>query len=310
MSAAIGTAVIRGRRGAPARAAAASRCGSACSSCCSVGLARRSRSCSSCVLLVYVVQKGWPRLDSRLWDEHAVPPPARARRRPVGDLRHDLGDLPHRAVLPADRDHGGDLPGGVRRPRPLVQPADRAQHPEPRRGAVDRLRHPRARASSPRPARPRARPCSPPRSPCPCWCCRWSIIASREAIRAVPQLDPRRLAGARRNQVADHLAPGAARPPSPASPPARSWRCPVRSARRRRCCCSAPLAFVAFNPDGLESRVHRAADPDLQLDPGVPRGVPATLAAAAIVVLLVILLVDELRRDLHPQPLPEALVTP
>ena len=49
-----------------------------------------------------------------------------------------------------------------------------------------------------------------------------------------PVVDPPGLARARRHPVADDLAPGAARPASPASPPARSSRCRARSARRRR----------------------------------------------------------------------------
>ena len=60
------------------------------------------------------------------------------------------------------------------------------------------------------------------------------IIASREAIRAVP--DSIRQGGlrARRDQVAGDLAAGASRRRSRASRPARSSRCRARSARRRR----------------------------------------------------------------------------
>ena len=58
-------------------------------------------------------------------------------------------------VVP-DRRRDGDLPRGVRGPRALVQPAARGEHPEPRRGPLDRLRDPRPRVPRPRP-RPRAR---------------------------------------------------------------------------------------------------------------------------------------------------------
>ena len=64
---------------------------------------------------------------------------------PDGDRRRHRG--------PARRRHR-DLPRGVRRSRPLVQPPRRGQHPEPRRGALGRLRHPRARVHRPRPAEP------------------------------------------------------------------------------------------------------------------------------------------------------------
>ena len=55
-------------------------------------------------------------------------------------------------VVPARR-RDRDLPRGVRRPHEVVQPPDRGQHPEPRRGALGRLRHPRPRVHRARAAR-------------------------------------------------------------------------------------------------------------------------------------------------------------
>ena len=69
---------------------------------------------------------------------------------PLPDRRRDP---PGRAA----RRRRGRLPGGVRRQDALVEPADRAQHPEPGGGALDHLRDPRARLHRPRAARPRLR---------------------------------------------------------------------------------------------------------------------------------------------------------
>ena len=90
------------------------------------------------------------------------------------------------------------------------------------------------------------------------------VIASREAIRAVPQ-----------SIRAGSLALGATqwqtiwRQVLPAAIPGiatgASWRSPGPSVRPRRCSCSAS-AFVRFNPDGLMSSLHRPPGPDLQLD--------------------------------------------
>ena len=64
------------------------------------------------------------------------------------------------AALHRARGRGdGHLPRGVRGRESLVEPADRAEHPEPRRGPVDRLRHPRAGVPGPRAARARATSC-------------------------------------------------------------------------------------------------------------------------------------------------------
>ena len=50
---------------------------------------------------------------------------------------------------------------------------DRAEHPEPRRGAVDRLRHPRACVPGARARSTSATSSSPAGSRWACWCCRW-----------------------------------------------------------------------------------------------------------------------------------------
>ena len=92
-------------------------------------------------------------------------PVARSRRRP-GIESALMGTLWLMAVCAALHRPGGgrdrDLPRGVRGPRPLVEPLHRGEHPEPRRGPVDRLRHPRpgvprARAARARPGRARRR---------------------------------------------------------------------------------------------------------------------------------------------------------
>ena len=178
----------------------------------------------------------------------------------------------HRADLPADRHPRGDLPGGVRRHHPLVEPADRAQH----------------RRTSP--AVPSivygilglgiiargfglgttvltaAITLSLLVLPV-------VIIASREAIRAVPQLDPARLARARRHQVADHLATG----PAGRDPRHRDRLDPraVAGHRRGRAAAAARRGDLRrVQPGRPDQCVHRAADPDLRLDQAVPRGVP------------------------------------
>ena len=130
-----------------------------------------------------------------------------------------------------DRRRRRDLPGGVRRQGPLVQPRDRDQHPEPRRGAVDRLRNPRPGLPGSGP-RPRARAAGGSADAQP------ARPADRDhrLARGDPggaRRDPGRGACARRDPLADDPPPGAARPPSPASPPARSWPSRGRSARRR-----------------------------------------------------------------------------
>ena len=136
-----------------------------------------------------------------------------------GTARHGVadgrGDPLHRAGGRRD----GDLPRGVRRQRALVQPADRGEHPEPRRGSLDRLRHPRSGVPRARPLRPgqrgaRGRPDAGPAG---------AAGGDHRRPRGHPRgaaVDPRGLDGARRHPVADDLAPGAAGRHSQASRPA------------------------------------------------------------------------------------------
>ena len=87
----------------------------------------------------------------------------REGRLPPGDHRLALADRRRDPLHRPDRGRRRALPRGVRRQDALVEPADRGQHPEPRRGAFDHLRHPRPRLHRPRPARPRLHPRSPAR---------------------------------------------------------------------------------------------------------------------------------------------------
>ncbi len=83
----------------------------------------------------------------------------------VGPGRDALGDRGlHRLHRPRRRGQRR-LPGGVRGPQPLVQPLHRGEHPEPRRGSLDRLRHPRPGLPRAWPAQPRPR--GPRRGPHP-----------------------------------------------------------------------------------------------------------------------------------------------
>ena len=204
-----------------------------------------------------------PRLElAALLSEGPSIDPEKAGARP-GDPRVALPRRPADRLLGAARRRHGGLPRGVRAEGPLVQPHPRAEHPEPRRRAVDRLRHPR-----PRVHRPRA-----------------SASAGAPRRRAHPHAarpsDGDRRRRARRSGRC----------------PTRSARAPSRSGRRSgrssaaRCCRrrfpesprarssaslaaigeTAPLllvgalAFVSFNPT-LAGLVHGAADPDLPVD--------------------------------------------
>ena len=115
------------------------------------------------------------------------------------------------------RDRG--LPRGVRGPQEVVEPHRRGQHPEPRRGALGRLRHPRARVHRARPDLARAHGAGGRDH------ARAAGAARRDHRRARGDprraaVDPRGLARARRHAVADDLEAGAARARSPASRPA------------------------------------------------------------------------------------------
>ncbi len=65
------------------------------------------------------------------------------------------------------------------------------------------------------------------------------IIATREALRAVPEEIRQGSLALGATAVADDLAPDAALLRCPASRPGRSWRCPGLWVRPRLCSCSA-----------------------------------------------------------------------
>ena len=172
-----------------------------------------------------------------------------------------------------DRRRRRDLPGGVRRPGPLVQPRDRGQHPEPRR------RCPRSSTAS----SGWRSSCAASASAACCWPAALTltllvlpivIIASREAIRAVPASIRQGALALGATQLADDPPPGAAggdaRHRDRLDPRAlardRRDRAADPDRRARRSCRSTPT--------GLDSAVHGAADPDLQLDRAAAGGVP------------------------------------
>ena len=158
--------------------------------------------------------------------------PSELRHRP-GDRRDAMADGGLRRLHHPGGGRQRRLPRGVREPRALVPALHRGQHPEPRRGSLDRLRRPRPRLPGPRPAlarqrRPRRRADARPAG---------AAGGDRRRPRGDPRrapVDPRGLDGARGDQVADDLEAGAARVASPGSRPGRSWRSRARSARRRR----------------------------------------------------------------------------
>ena len=134
--------------------------------CCSAvalfGLARARRRCCSVLLDRRRSATGWPH--ARLGLPHqlrrrAIPTSAGAQPAIlgtlwlIGDLRAASSSRSASATAIYLEEYADS--------DALVQPPDRAQHPEPRRGALDRLRHPRARVPRARPARPRAASCSP-----------------------------------------------------------------------------------------------------------------------------------------------------
>jgi hypothetical protein len=113
-------------------------------------------------------------------------------------------------------------------------PVHRREHPQPRRCAVGRLRDPRASPSSSRPrrshrtARRRGRPASPSPSCAP------------DRDHHLGGGDPGRAQGHPRGRLRRGRHPWevirttCCRTPRPASSPARCWRSPGRSGRRRR----------------------------------------------------------------------------
>ena len=135
-------------------------------------------------LLATTFIDGIPALTKQLFTDPPSTLPEEAGARP-GDPRHHL---PRGAAPPdggPDRRPDRDLPRGVRAQGAVVQPPARAQHPEPRRRACDRLRHPRARVRRPRPGGRRTSS-SLGGIILTLVVLPTVIIASREAIRAVP----------------------------------------------------------------------------------------------------------------------------
>ena len=95
------------------------------------------------VLLVDTFITGWPAVSSQLLTGLPSTVPAEAGARPAILATLYLGLLVLLFSVPI-----GVLTAiyleEYAESRALVQPRDRGQHPEPRRGPVDRLRHPRA----------------------------------------------------------------------------------------------------------------------------------------------------------------------
>lgn len=237
-------------------------------------------------LLAYVVVEAWPRLDSRILTNFPdIIDPSNSKR-PVGGHGHALGDRVHGDLLPADRRPRRHLPGGVRGSEPLVEPADRDQHPEPGGRTVDRLRHPRARHHLPR---PRLRPDRADRLAHP--------VAAGPADRdhLLPGGDPRRTAvhppgilalGATQwqtiwRQVLPAAVPGMATGSILALSRAIGEAAPLLLL--------GGLTFITFNPTGVESPFTVLP---IQIYGWISqsRAEFVSLASAAIVVLLVILL--------------------
>ena len=116
------------------------------------------------------------------------------------------------------------------------------------------------------------------------------IIATREAIRAVPQSIRQAsyaLGATKWQTVSRQVLPAAV--PGIATGSILALSRAIGEA--------APLivlgavTFVTFNPDEPDSQLHRAADPDLQPASAEPQAEFQELAAAAIVLLLGIVLV-------------------
>ena len=183
----------------------------------------------------------------------------------------------------------GDLPRGVRRQRELVEPADRGQHPEPRGGAVDHLRHPRPRLHRPRRRSTSASSCSTgvahPGAAGPA---DRDPGRPRGAARGAA-LDPRGLAGARRDQVADDPPPG----PAGGDPRDRDRRDPRALAGDRRDGAADPVgaaAFVTFDPERPVRAGYTALPVQIFNWHQQPQEEFQVLAAAGIIVLLALLL--------------------
>ena len=116
------------------------------------------------------------------------------------------------------------------------------------------------------------------------------IIAAREAMRAVPGLDPPGLAGAGRDPVADDPHARSCRPRSPASRPASSSPSRGRWERRRRCCWSAPPSSSPSTRPRSAPTATRRCRCRSSTTPLRPQEEFQALAAAGIIVMLVVLL--------------------
>ena len=214
--------------------------------------------------------------DDRLPGRHPRQPVADGRSRPCSPSRSGIAAA---LYLEEFADRG-----------PLVEPVHRGQPAEPRRGPVDRLRPARRRGDGPdRASATRASSSAAPIA-LALLILPVIIITTREAVRAVPARDP---ATARWRWAPRCGRPRGGRPcprPSRASPPAPSWACPGRSARRRRCSCVGLAGSVRFDPEGVMSHDHGAADADLLADARSRRRNSRQAASAAIIVLLVMIL--------------------
>ena len=115
------------------------------------------------VLLVDILAEGIGSLStSFLTDTPSRIDPAELRDRQPAIVGTLLADARLRRVHHSGGRRQRDLPRGVREPRAAGSTAlHRGQHPEPRRGPLDRLRRPRPGVPRPRPARARQRRCSP-----------------------------------------------------------------------------------------------------------------------------------------------------
>ena len=162
---------------------------------------------------------------------------SREGRRPARDPCVALPRHPADRLLGTAGRRGGRLPRGVRSKRALVQPNARGGDPEPRRRALDRLRHPRSRVHRPRP-RPRAN--VDRRSDHPDT--RGPPDGDRRLSRGDPgcaRLDPPGRLRARGDEVAGRPPPGPPGCYSRGSPRDRSSASLAASARLPRCCSSA-----------------------------------------------------------------------
>ena len=141
----------------------------------------------------------------------------------------------------------------------------------------------------PRPARPRAGAAGRRPHARACSCSRWSSSSAREAIRAVPLLDPRGLPGPRRHPVADDLEAGpAGRPPRH-----RDRRDPRALARDRRDGAAAGdrrRHFRRASTPRASSTASRPCPSRSSSSSATPTPIPGG-GAAAIIVLLAMLVV-------------------